>query len=231
MTVREGQQGAFERLEESVGAVSFDLFGTLVTVDRALPPDEAVAAALRERDIPVPDDWPERYRTAHIEAEPLQELPLHKHVAAALRSNTGNPGGIAEATVIEAVRAAFDTPIETRERAVETVTGLAEQVPVGILSNSSVEGLVERSLRKSAIPMETFETVLSSVEIGWRKPHERAFERVASDLGVGAESLLHVGDDPRTDGAATRTGAGAVLVSDSGPLELKSRLEAAGWLR
>lgn len=261
MTARDGGTGAFDGLADSVAAVSFDLFGTLVTVDRSRAPDEAVAAALRERDVAVPDDWAERYRTAHIEVEPLQELPLHEHVLAALRSADRHEGSFDEATtddarfdeattdeatiedattdeasideaaVADAVRAAFDTPVETREGAVEAVTGLAEQVPVGVLSNSSVTGLVERTLERSAIPEETFETVCSSVAIGWRKPHERAFERVASDLGASTDSLLHVGDDPRTDGAATRTGAGAVLVPESGPLELASRLEDAGWLR
>lgn len=231
MTARDGETGAFDGLADSVEAVSFDLFGTLVTVESAPAPDEAVAAALRERDIAVPEDWADRYRTTHIDAEPLQELPLHEHVIAALRSAGADAETLDEVAVADAVRAAFHTPIETRPGAVEAVTGLAEQVPVGVLSNSSVEGLVERTLQRSDIPVETFDTVLSSVAIGWRKPHERAFERVASDLGVATESLLHVGDDPRTDGAAPRTGAGALIVPESGPLDLASRLESEGWLR
>ena len=63
MTARDGGPRAFEGLADSVEAVSFDLFGTLVTVASAPDPDEAVASALRERDIAVPGDWAERYRT------------------------------------------------------------------------------------------------------------------------------------------------------------------------
>lgn len=231
MTARDGRPPTFDGLDRSVEAVSFDLFGTLVTVEEAPEPAEAVAAALRERDIAVPDDWHERYRTSYIDADPLEELPLHEHVLAALRSSSATPTSIDETTVAAAVRAAFDTPIETREGAVEAVTGLAEQVPVGILSNSSVGGLVERTVRRSAVPEATFETIRSSVEIGWRKPHERAFRALASDLAVGTASLLHVGDDPRTDGAASRTGAGTVIVPDSGPLDLASILREEGWLQ
>lgn len=231
MTARDGKSGAFDGLAASAGAISFDLFGTLVTVEKPPKPDEAVASALRERDVTVPSDWADRYRTSYIDAEPLEEYPLHEHVLAALRSAASDPSAIDRATVADAVAAAFDTPIQTREGAAEAVTGVAEQVPVGILSNSSVEGLVERTIRRSGLPEEIFETIRSSVEIGWRKPHERAFRRVAADLGVAVDSLLHVGDDPRTDGAATRTGAGAVIVPDSGPLDLESALAEAGWLR
>lgn len=231
MTRGGAPEGGFDGLAPEIEAVSFDLFGTLVTADRPPSPDEAVATALRERDIPVPRNWKEAYRTSHIDADPLEELPLHKHVVAVLRSGARDPDSIDQQTVKEAVAAAFDTPIQTRDGAVGAVEGLAAQVPVGILSNSSVDGLVERTVSRSDIPADTFVAVLPSVEIGWRKPHESAFERIAEELGVEPTGLLHVGDDPRADGAATRTGAKAVIVDDEGPLDLDARLAEAGWLR
>jgi FMN phosphatase YigB (HAD superfamily) len=231
MNTDRDRRALFDRLDESVGAVSFDLFGTLVTVDRPPEPEEAVAAALRERDVPVPADWSAAYRTAHVETEPLAELPLHEHVVAALRSRTAQPDAVDEATVREAVQDAFHTPLATRPGAAAAIEALAERVPVGVLSNSSVEGLVERTIDRSDLPGEALAVVRASVEIGWRKPHERAFRAVAADLGVDPDRLLHVGDDPRTDGAAERVCAGAVLVDDEGPLDLGTALEEHGWLQ
>jgi len=235
-----GGRAWFDRLDESVGAVSFDLFGTLVTVDRPPEPDDAVAAALRERDVPVPADWSAAYRTAHVETEPLAELPLHEHVMAALRSRAADstedgaatvPDKIDEVTIREAVQDAFHTPLATRPGAAAAIEALAERVPVGVLSNSSVEGLVARTIDRSDVPGEALAVVRASVEIGWRKPHERAFRAVAADLGVDPDRLLHVGDDPRTDGAADRVCAGAVLVDEEGPLDLATALEEHGWLQ
>lgn len=231
MTWGGAPEDGFGGLAPEIEAVSFDLFGTLVTADRPPSPDEAVAAALRDRNVRVPPDWQAAYRTSHLDVEPLEELPLHEHVVAVLRSSGPGPDSIDEQTVRDAVTAAFDTPIHTRDGALAAVEGLAVQVPVGVLSNSSVEGLVERTVSRSDIPADAFAAVLPSVEIGWRKPHERAFERIAEELGVETSALLHVGDDPRADGAATRTGAKTVIVDDEGPLDLDARLVEAGWLR
>lgn len=216
-----------------VGAVSFDLFGTLLTVEQPQDPTAAVAGALRARGIDIPADWDEAYRTPYIETDhPLQEMPLGDHVLALLREHTDSADTEPDPAVVdEAVRDAFDTPIQTRDGAAETVRALAEHVPIAVLSNSSVRGLVERSLSKADLPVESFEIVCASVDIGWRKPHEQTFAHVADELVVPIESLVHVGDDPRTDGGADRAGAHAVIVSESGPLTVDSILEAEGWPR
>ena len=47
--------------------VSFDLFGTLVTVDRPADPAAAVATELERRDVPVPDDWAAAYESLYMD--------------------------------------------------------------------------------------------------------------------------------------------------------------------
>jgi len=212
-----------------VAAVSFDLFGTLVDVDAPGDPAAAVAAELRGRGVVVPDDWAEAYAEPHVEYEAGVERPLHHHVAAALASR--EPEREPRAFVDDAaaaVRAAFDRPVERRPGAVETVAALAEEYPVGVLSNCSVPGLVPRTLARSAVDAGDLDAVVASVECGWRKPDARAFEAVAADLGVPVGRLLHVGDDPETDGGAVDAGARFVPVGEVSLPELPS-IVAERW--
>ncbi|MXR41884.1 HAD family hydrolase [Halobaculum sp. WSA2] len=217
-----GSGGAVEN-DGGVAAVSFDLFGTLVDVDAPDDPAAAVAAELRERGVVVPNDWADAYAEPHLEYAEGVERPLHDHVSAALASR--DPEREPRAFVDDAaaaVRASFDRPVETRPGAAEAVAALAGEYPVGVLSNCSVPGLVARTLERSTVDAGDLDAVVASVECGWRKPDARAFEAVAADLGVPAGGLLHVGDDPETDGGAVGAGARFVLIGEVSLPELPS---------
>lgn len=199
-------------------ATSFDFFGTLVDVDTPADPAGVVAAALADRGVDVPENWGEAYRRPRIEAPPGAEVPLPDHVRAVLDGETDERSPPDPELVEEAVLAAFEAEVSTRESAAEAVGAAAEVGPVGILSNCSVPGLVERSLAASTLDSAAFDAVVTSVECGWRKPDRRAFEAVATRLETPLPSLVHVGDDPDTDGGASDAGASAVIVGDR-PLE------------
>ena len=204
-------------------AVSFDLFGTLVAVERPAEPADAVARQLDDRGVAVPDDWTAAYREPQVSVERGAELRLSDHVRHALASR----GVDADAeTVTAAVRGAFDGPVDTREGADTAVAAAAERGPVGVLSNCSVDGLVERTIDRSGLDADRFDTVVASVDCGYRKPDERAFAAVADALGVPRGDLVHVGDDPATDGGAEAAGARSLLLSDTELTELPARLEA-----
>jgi len=190
-------------------AVSFDLFGTLVDADRPDQPWTAVAAVLAERGVSVPDDWEAAYRSSHREYERGSEAPLGEHVRLALDSHGVE---IPAATARESVLAAFDGPVDRREGAVEALAAARERGPVALCSNCSVPGLVERTLDRTGIDVDA---VVTSVGCGWRKPHPRIFEATAEALDVPLSTLVHVGDDARTDGGADRVGARSVLLSDT----------------
>ncbi|MFB6218242.1 MAG: HAD family hydrolase [Halobacteriaceae archaeon] len=202
--------------------ISFDLFGTLVAADRPDDPAAAVGAALAERGVPVPDDWRAAYRESHVEVPAGAELPLPDHVRAALASR-GVPAD--RETAVAAVRAAFESEVRTRPDAARAVAAAAERGPVGVLSNCSVPGLAERALARSELDSRSL-AVVTSVGCGWRKPDSRAFAAVADALGVPVEGLLHVGDDPATDGGADDAGANSLLVGEVPLAELPARLEA-----
>ncbi len=197
-----------------VQAISFDLFGTLVDVDRPSDPAQAVASELHAHDIPVPEDWSRLYRQPHIEVLDGQELSLPAHVTAALASGSSLDQDAIREAVETAVFDAFEGGVRTRPGAAQAVERCADEVPVGLLSNCSVPGLAEQTLADSDVDEAAFDAVVTSVGCGWRKPDSRAFEAVACDLGVDISGLLHIGDDPATDGGADAAGATSLLVED-----------------
>ena len=193
-------------------AVTFDLFGTLVAVDRPDDPAAAVAAELRDRDVPVPTDWSAAYAERHVDAPEGAEVPLPAHVAAALRARGVDvPNNAARRAVV----AAFDPDVRTRPGASDAVAAAAERGPVGLLSNCSVPELVSRTLIRSTVDRAAFDATVTSVGCGWRKPHPKSFETVAGELGVAPASLVHVGDDDATDGGITSLGGTFVDVTES----------------
>jgi FMN phosphatase YigB (HAD superfamily) len=194
-------------------AVTFDLFGTLVEAPKPADPARAVAEELRAREVGVPEDWDEAYRTPHVDAPEGAEVPLPAHVAAALRSRgVEAPAGAVRRSVV----AAFDPEVRTREGAVEAVEAARERGPVGVLSNCSVPELVSRTLIRSAFSRDDFDAVVSSVGCGWRKPHAEAFEAIASELDRPVEALVHVGDSPGADGGIEACGGRAILLEAGG---------------
>jgi FMN phosphatase YigB (HAD superfamily) len=204
-------------------AVSFDLFGTLVDVD--VPPDPAAAVAdeLRARDVAVPDDFAAAYRESHVDAPEGAEVPLPAHVSAALRSRgVSVPNNAARRAVV----AAFDPTVRTRAGAVAAVAAARDHGPVGVLSNCSVPELVGRTFVRSDFDYREFDSVVTSVGCGWRKPAPQAFEVVADGLGVDPSRLVHVGDSPATDGGIEALGGTFVDVTDVPLTEFPAWLDA-----
>lgn len=202
--------------------VTFDLYGTLVTAARPSEPWDAVATELSERGVTVPSDWETAYRSSHYDDEPLRERSLVSHTQAALSSRGVE---VSESDLEAALLEAFDGPVEIRDGAVSALEAAAEIGPVGILSNCSLPGLVDATLERTSFPIR-FDAVMTSVECGWRKPHDRAFEAAATALGVETHALVHVGDDPRTDGGGRTAGVTVHLIEETPLEELPAWLEA-----
>ena len=195
--------------------VSFDLFDTLVTADRPTDPAAAVATELEKRDVDIPDDWGDAYTEDHIDAPEGAEVPLPAHVSRALESRDVS---YERNAARRAVVSAFDPDVETRSGALEAVEAAREHGPVAICSNCSVPELVGRTLVRSAFDRDDFDAIVTSVGCGWRKPAPQIFELTAAELDIDPVDLVHVGDDPRTDGGIESVGGTALLLEDH-PLE------------
>ena len=191
--------------------VSFDCFGTLVAVDRPTNPARAVARELEARGVSVPDDWETLYAEPQVDAPANAEVPLPAHVGRALAARDVS---WEENAVRRAVIAAFDPAVETRPGAVDAVEAARQHGPVAICSNCSVPGLVSKTLLRSAIDRDAFDAIVTSTGCGWRKPAPAIFEATAEALGVDASDLVHVGDDPETDGGVRAVGGSAILLAD-----------------
>ncbi len=203
-------------------AVSFDLFGTLVAVDMPSDPSAAVASELRDRGVSVPSDFGDAYRKIHVDAPDGAEVPLPAHVAAALSSRgIETPNNAARRAVV----AAFDPTVERREGALDAIEAAAELGPVGICSNCSVPELVRQTLIRAELRGQ-FGTVVTSVGCGWRKPDERIFETLATQLDVEVESIVHVGDTPETDGGIESAGGRYVDIVEAPLSTLPERLRS-----
>lgn len=189
----------------SPGAVSFDLFGTLVAVDRPADPAAAVADALDARGIDVPEEWASIYAEPRQEAEPGREYSLVEHISAVLRDRTDSD--FSTDGVHAAVLHAFDSPVPIREGAASAIDAAAAIGPVGIWSNCAVPGLVERTLARSALDPDRFVAVVTSFDCGWRKPHQKSFGVIADAIGTAPAEMVHVGDDPDTDGGSVERGS------------------------
>jgi len=206
-------------------AVSFDLFGTLVAVDRPAEPWDAVARELRAQGVTVPAGWEGAYRKSHLSAEAGTEQSLLTHTRATL-SSLGVEA--TESAVHDALLGAFDSPVSVRAGAPGALRAAARAGPVGILSNCSVPGLVERTLDRADLPAKAVvDEVVTSVGCGWRKPHDEAFRAVADRLGGDVAELVHVGDDPRADGGGRTAGATVVLVDEVPLAEFPDWLEGS----
>lgn len=200
--------------KETHVAVSFDVFGTLVEADRPTEPWAAVADSLSDRGVAVPDDWEAAYRSSHRDYKRGREAPLDEHVRLALASRDVT---VTTDTAREAVLDAFDGPVSRRDGAAAALEAANQRGPVAVCSNCSVPGLVERTLTRTGLGPERGggpHAVVTSVGCGWRKPHAAIFEATADALDVPLASLVHVGDDARTDGGADRAGARSVLLED-----------------
>jgi len=204
-------------------AVVFDLFGTLVTVDDTPEPAAAVADELVARGVSIPDDWAAAYTEPHIDAPAGAEVPLPAHVAAALDSRGVDAS---EAATRQAVVDAFEPTIETATGTVEAVAAASEASPVGLLSNCAVPELVAKTLRRSALDSTRFDSIVTSIDCGWRKPDPQAFETIADRLGVEAADLVVVGDTPETDGGITDCGGEFVDIAETPLTDLPTRFTA-----
>lgn len=184
-------------------AITFALFGTLVTADWPDDPAAAVGRELRERGVTLPEDWADAYAETHIDPPEGAEVPLPAHVSAALGSRGVEAPGNAPR---RAAVAAFDPEITTREGAVEALHAATERGPVGILADAAAPELVRRAVIRGDFDRDLPDAVVSSAACGWRKPDERAFEAVARRLDTATTELVHVGHDPETDGGVTAVG-------------------------
>lgn len=130
-----------------------------------------------------------------------------EHVAAAVRA--------VDDTLLE-----FPPPLLTGAR--ETVERLAARFPLAILSDTGFASSAAQDALLSRERMDDhFAARIYSMDIGHAKPRPEMFEACAAALGRAPETIIHIGDNERTDvRGALDAGFRAIrldIVRDSGP--------------
>lgn len=87
----------------------------------------------------------------------------------------------------------------------ESLPSLARAYKLGILSNTLKTAREEMAIHLERFGIgDHFQVIVTSSDLGWRKPHPLAFEAIVSALGVPAESIAMVGNDLEADIAGAK---------------------------
>lgn len=99
--------------------------------------------------------------------------------------------------------------------AVQVLASLRKQgIPTGILTDvpyGMPRALVQRDLERAGIS-GLFDTLLTSVEVGVRKPETTGYLALASRLGIAPREMLYVGNEPKDVIGANRAGVIAAFL-------------------
>ncbi|GIW86923.1 MAG: hypothetical protein KatS3mg108_1247 [Isosphaeraceae bacterium] len=133
-------------------------------------------------------------RWRRIVAECLPEVPDPDRAFRELWAHFGQPGSW---RVFPDARRLIETAI---------------RLGLGFVVASNFDARLHRVLKGTpALAAWADSTVISS-QVGFRKPHPEFYAAACRRLGIPAESVLHVGDDPMNDGAGARAAGLQALV-------------------
>lgn len=204
----------------AIKAVAFDLGGTLVNYPFPLNWQASFPAAL----------------TKVLEAlgEPADPLRLQEGAAVLDQFNTRThprEWEVRSDAVFQAIFAQWQIDIERVETAKEAFYGFfqaqAEPSPeaedllcalhelgiaTGLLSDVAYGMDTRFALRDVAALAPRLDVMLTSVDVGWRKPHPAGFQRLLDALSVEPREMMYVGDEQKDIQGANRLGIVSVLL-------------------
>ncbi|SEV79836.1 HAD family hydrolase [Natrinema salifodinae] len=185
-----------------IRAVVFDLDYTLAVPrrDRATILAEAASAA------GAPSLTREEYLEAHrqnLTSETRE--PIFADLLAD-RESDADPAAVATA-----YRETIADALEPLPGVEDLLAALRKEYAVGLLTNGPVRA--QRDKLETLGWEDAFDAALVTGELAAGKPDPRAFEAIASELGVVPDQAVYVGDDVETDiGGATEVGMAAIQV-------------------
>jgi putative hydrolase of the HAD superfamily len=227
-----GQLGARIAL---VNHVFFDFFGTLVDYDPSTHPTYNAPLAFARRagstiSVTASDaQW--QHAWDHLEATAVstgREYSMHQ-VAHRYWRLIGAPT-LAAGAIDNLIAEYLDTWTESvspAPHALECVTDLASDHRLTIVSNTHDPALVQRLVRRFGLHT-AIDLVVTSVSVGWRKPHPLIFETALRERGAAARDAVFIGDnwDADVDGPR-RVGMSAIYVGPATALRPSVTLQEA----
>jgi len=220
-------------------AISLDLDDTLWPIEPAiLNAERCLDAWLRERHPSVAATWPIP-AMRELRETMSRERPDLSHDFTAQRLLTLERAFAACGVDRMHVDSAFEIYYAARNRvdcyadALPALAVLSAHLPLVSISNGNAD-LERIGLRHH------FRDCVTAREIGVAKPAAAIFHAACERLGVAAECVLHVGDDPHLDVAGARNaglrsawlnrGGGAWSDGPAPDLEIRDLSELAAWI-
>lgn len=187
--------------------ILFDFFGTLVEYS-ASRTEQGYARShhlLRQWGADLPyADFLAAWSQASAEFDRLsdrddREFSMSDVGTAFLASTLGRPPAPAhvDAFVAEYVRE-WNTGVRYAVEVADCVRALARDYRLAVVTNTHHADLVPQHLEAMGL-LSTFDAVITSVEVGWRKPHPAIYATTLDTLGIEASDAMFVGDTYRPD--------------------------------
>jgi putative hydrolase of the HAD superfamily len=209
-----------------MAAIFFDFFGTLVrySPSRTEQGYGRTAALIGEAGCTEAEErwlahWDEAFLAVEREAERTGvEFSMHQAFAA-FAPRVGLRSG--DAVLADAF---VDTYLDEWNVAITGIPGVPELLAdlrtaghtLAVVSNVCHPPLVPHHLDVLGIA-DAFAAVVTSIEVGWRKPRPEIFAAALAAVGATADDAVFVGDNPVADYAgATAVGMAAWLVDPLG---------------
>ncbi|WP_269896741.1 HAD family hydrolase [Mycobacterium hippophais] len=216
-----GTVGAARRGHAVITHVFFDFFGTLVDYDPSVHPANRNAPweFARRADVPISEDesdkkwqkvWDDLDADAHRTG---REFSMHD-VAHHFWRSIGSPAVGSDSTdaLIAEYFEAWTADVFVAAGALECVADLASDHTLAIVSNTHDSRLVPRLARQFGLH-DHFDRIVTSVDVGWRKPHPKIYEAALRDCQASAGNAVFVGDNWTADVEGPRqAGMSAIYV-------------------
>jgi FMN phosphatase YigB (HAD superfamily) len=200
-------------------AVLFDMFDTLVRLDRNRLPVASIGGREVRSSVPrlhgaaaaaLPGVELEAFHDAffwsYTEAERLrgvshEEIPARRRLELFYGRVGADPGRIPPAVTERLLATHMDCLVGVAEAMpgqADLLDWLSPRYRLGVVSNFDYTPTVRRILADAGI-LGRFETVIVSDTVGWRKPCPTIFEQALAEMGLAAGECLFVGDRPDID--------------------------------
>ncbi|OBB57102.1 HAD family hydrolase [Mycobacterium sp. 852013-51886_SCH5428379] len=201
--------------------VFFDFFGTLVDYDPSVHPvtRNAPLDFARRVGVAISEDeskanWQKAWDDLDADATRTgREFSMHD-VADRFWRSIGSPPLAADSieTLIAEYFEAWTADVEVADGALDCLADLSTDHTLAIVSNTHDSGLVQRLARQFGLH-HAISRIVTSVDVGWRKPHPSIFRTALRTCQVSADSAVFVGDNWTADvDGPRRVGMSAIYV-------------------
>ena len=196
------------QVNNTIKAVGFDLFNTLITVDPSARHESMrrLTESLKAVGLEVDRDaFSRAHREAvirYLEATRVDGRETHNRFWISTALNTLGydvlPDDPRIAPVVDAYFSAYIEASQLIPGTREMLGLLKTRYRLGLLSNFTHTPAAAAVIRRHGLS-PYFEVILISGEVGYRKPHPLVFQLLVERLGVAKEEIAFVGDDAEAD--------------------------------